>query len=377
VSTTSKTRAGLIGVIAVLVAGLLLASSPSGIVPTAADPASDTLAEAQRTRAVCVVQLQTATTTEQQTRANNCIADMDRVIRALSVSASPAPTTASPRPSPSVSASPLPILGFPNPANTGVPNGWVPASTRYTDLRVTTSGAVVQDIRFVNATLIIDAPNVTVRRVEIQGGRINNVPNNTCRNGLVIEDTSIIRAPNQVTVWNDPPAVMHGGYTARRVEVIGLPEAFRVGGAGSFACGPVVIENSYVKVNSPDTCGDWHGDGVQGYDGPAVTIRNVTLDLDERSNCGGTAPYFYPRNQGNTSATVDRLLVRGGGYPFRQGMPGTVRGLKIVEGTWGYGPIDVRCSVLSAWEAQIVRIDTNYQVTATVRSQPCNTESGL
>lgn len=374
--TTSKTRASLAGAVTVLVASLLLAS-PTGFLPAnvpAADPAADTLALAQQMRAVCAVQLQTAVTTEERTRANTCIADMDRVIRRLSATVSPTRSPSTTRP-PVLSPSPLPVLGFPNPATTGTPLGWVPVSTRTTDLRVTTAGTVVQDLRLVNADLIIDAANVTVRRVEILGGRVNNFTGSVCRNGLVLEDVSILRAPGQTTRYSDPPAVQHGGYTARRVEILDLPEAFRVGGAGS-GCGPVTIENTFARVTSPDVCGDWHGDGIQGYDGPAMTIRNVTLDLVER-NCGGTAPYFYPRNQGNTSAVIDRLLVKGGGYAFRHGMPGSVRGLKIVEGSWGYGPIDVRCSVLTAWEAQVVKIDTAYQIASSVRSQSCNTEAGL
>jgi hypothetical protein len=233
----------------------------------------------------------------------------------------------------------------------------------------------VQDVRIVNANLIVDAPNVTIKRVEIQGGHIDNAPGSVCRNGMVVEDTTIIRAPGQVTRATDQPGLMHGGYTARRVEIIGLPEAYRVGGR-SLGCGAVTIENSFAKVVSPDVCGDWHGDGVQGYDGATATIRNVTVEFTELNGCGGTAPFFYPRNQGNTSINVDRLLVSGGGFPFRNGMPGSVTGLKIVDSSWGYGPIDVRCSVMTGWDAQIVKIDTNYQVSSTVRAKPCITEAG-
>jgi hypothetical protein len=138
----------------------------------------------------------------------------------------------------------------------------------------------------------------------------------------------------------------------------------------------VLIQDSFARVTSPDSCGDWHGDGIQGYDGAALTVRNVTLELIERTGCGGTAPYFYPRNQGNTSAIIDGLLVKGGGFAFRNGMPGSVKGLRVVDGSYGYGPIDVRCSVLAGWDAQLVKIDTAYRVTSTIRTLPCNTETG-
>ena len=97
-----------------------------------------------------------------------------------------------------------------------------------------------------------------------------------------------------------------------------------------------------------------------------MTVRDVTIVMEELGDCGGTAPFFYPSNQGNTSARIDGLLVQGGGYPFRLAMPGSVRGLKIVDRSWGYGPIDVRCSVLSSWGAAIVTITADYKVASTV-----------
>jgi hypothetical protein len=252
-----------------------------------------------------------------------------------------------------------------------VPAGWKPTTTRSTDLRITTPGAIVEDLLLLNSSLIIDADNVTVRRVEIQGGSIENAPGSACRNGLLLEDVSIVRAPGRPTTMDDPPAIGTGGYTARRVKLDGLPEGFRVGGRSS-GCGDVLIQDSFARIVSPDQCGDWHGDGVQGYDGPALTIRNVTLEMVERPDCGGTAPFFYPEKQGNTSVDIDGILVRGGGFPFRLGMPGRVRGLHIVDRSWGYGPIDVRCSEITGWDARIVAIDPNYQPTRVIRAQPCN-----
>jgi hypothetical protein len=53
--------------------------------------------------------------------------------------------------------------------------------------------------------------------------------------------------------------------------------------------------------------------------------------------------------------------------------PGTVNGLRIVDGSWEFGSVEVECSVLQWWEAKIVTIDANYQVTGTVRNLPCTT----
>jgi hypothetical protein len=279
-----------------------------------------------------------------------------------SATATPTPTATATTPASPTSGS------FPTAANTGVPAGWTPAATHTSDVRVTKAGSVVENVRLVNANLVIEAPNVTVKRVEILGGRIFNDPGSTCMNGLVLEEVSVLRAPGQKTRTADPSAIGTGGYTARKVKVDGLPEAFRVGGR-SVGCGPVTIQDSFANVVSPDECGDWHGDGIQGYDGPALTVRNVTLNLTELRGCQGTAPFFYPADQGNTSVDIDRLLVNGGGYPFRLGMPGKVRGLRIVDGSWFYGPIEVKCGSLSEWEAQVASADG----ARTVKSIPCTT----
>lgn len=137
----------------------------------------------------------------------------------------------SPIPTPVLSPSTPPSeRAWPNASNTGVPAGWTPASTRTTDLVVTKAGAVIEDVRIVGASLVINAADVTVRRVEIQGGSINNFAGSQCRNGLLLEDVSVVRAPGQKTTDDGFPAIGAGGYTARRVKIDGRSEGFRVGG---------------------------------------------------------------------------------------------------------------------------------------------------
>jgi hypothetical protein len=257
---------------------------------------------------------------------------------------------------------------FPRPATTGVPADWRPARTRTTDLRVSRPGAVVKNVLLRDADLIVDAPNVTIRRVKLQGGWINNQAGSRCRNGLVVEDTTIEPPPGQPHVADSEGVISYGGYTARRVEIRNRAEGFRVGGK-SAGCGPVRIVDSFAKIVVPPGRCDLHADGIQGYDGPPLRVVNTTIDFTE-AGCG-TAPFFVPADGGNTSATVDRLLVMGGGYPFRLGVRGSVSGLKIVAGSWGYGPIEVSCSLLRGWDAAIVRISPGYQIARTVRKQRC------
>ena len=261
---------------------------------------------------------------------------------------------------------------YPNRETTGVPAGWQPAETRSTDLTVRNAGAVLTDVLLTDgADLNIEAPNVTVRRVKLEGGSINNDSGADCANGLLVENTTIEPPPGQDFSDETEGVLSYGGYTARGVEIWHRSEGFRVGGNGD--CGPVRIEDSFAVITPPRPCGDWHGDALQGYDGPAVTVRNVTLELDI-TGCGGTAPFFYPSGQGNTSVDIDGLLVKGGGYPFRLGTPGSVSNLRIANNSWAFGPVDVKCSALSHWDAHIVNVTPDYQVTDTVRSQRCTGE---
>jgi hypothetical protein len=260
--------------------------------------------------------------------------------------------------------------GFPTPSSTGVPAGWAPKQTRTSELRITQPGAVVEDVLLQNANIVVSAPNVTIRRVKMQGGWINNNQGSTCANGLTVEDTTIEPPPGAASTTESEGVISYGGYTARRVKIVNRSEGFRV--SGKPACGEVRIENSFEKIVIPSGRCDLHADGIQGYYGSHVSVVNTTIDFSQAA-CG-TAAFFVPGNQGNTSASIDRLLVMGGGYPVRMGVPGSVSGLKIVDGSWQYGPIFVGCSRLSGWDASIVKINADYQVASTVRAQPCNTQ---
>jgi len=250
-----------------------------------------------------------------------------------------------------------------------VPKGWKPAQTRSTDLVVTKEGAVVKDILFTGGDLIVNAPNVRVTQIRMQGGRIINTAGPECQNGLLVEDSTFAPPPGQRFAHDAEGVTGVGGYTARRVQIWRREEGFRVGGR-SEGCGPVRIEDSFAKISIPPGCpGDPHSDGIQGVDGPPLTVVNVTIDFRE-AQCG-TAPFFVPDQQGNTTAAVDRLLVMGGGTPFRLGVPGSVRGLSIVDGTWDYSPVDVKCELLSAWGARLVRISRKYRVVRSLHPQRC------
>ena len=257
------------------------------------------------------------------------------------------------------------IKGFPTERTAGVPVGWKPKRTIQGDLEVGRRGAVIEDVR-VFGDINVNAYDVTLKRVEVVGGVIQNWVGETCYTGMKVVRSTIRKAPDQQTS-GDFPALSTGGYVARRVAIIDLPEGFRVGGA-SGGCGPVRIVDSYARVVSPTICGDWHGDALQGYDAGHLVLRNSTLRFVEREDCGGTAPFIFG---GSGSVSIDGLLVAGGGYSFRLGVPGDVVGLHIERKSYSYGPISVVCALVGEWHADIAEVRGGQP--HPVRRQRCNT----
>ena len=111
---------------------------------------------------------------------------------------------------------------------------------------------------------------------------------------------------------------------------------------------------------------------------PRPTVVQRTTIYDPHPPCGEDAGFFFPGgpDKGPTSTfNVNGLLIWGGGFSWFAGTPGSVQGLKIVDGSWSKAPVretDEGCGVVSPWEAEIVTADMNTgTITGTVRDQPC------
>ena len=264
--------------------------------------------------------------------------------------------------------------GFPSSGTTGVRSGWKPARTISGDYTVSKAGAVVQDLR-ITGNLNITANNVTIRRVEVIDGQINNRARG-CVSNLRIEDTSVLRKVGDIGL----PAIQDGGYTAVRVRIDGPSEGFRAG-----PCGDVVIQDSYANIKPYAGIGDaltvascqtnssaWHGDVVQGYGGSNVTVRNSTLIMNNIGLCYGNNVFFYQVNQQNRGRVViDNVLMKGGGFTFSLGMPGTVSGLKVVADAYRWGPI-YRSACSATWGSgnEVVRVNSDGSLSK-LASLPC------
>jgi hypothetical protein len=260
---------------------------------------------------------------------------------------------------------------FPSPSNTGVAAGWVPAQTQTSDMVVTQPGTVIEDTRFTGGSkLTIMAEDVTVRNSEFQGGsiRTDGYP------GVVIEDVTIDRL--RTKSGDGEGVISYCNYTAIRVKILDRSEGFRE------SCdlgATTTIRDSFIRIRPPATCTDWHGDGIQGYGGVNLRVSNVTIDFHQTEACPGTSPFFYVGGAGGSpkgEVHIDGLLLKGGGYSFRMGTRGSVRGLKVVDGSWVYAPIDITdagCGAISSWDAQTVEVDGDWRVTRAVRDLSCTT----
>jgi hypothetical protein len=322
-----------LSIAAVAVAAAVLPSAAS------ADPDSaraQAIADAEANVIRCQAALDAGgLTAAERNEATRCVRINAAALRVL-LSSSPSPSTPPATTPPATTTTPPPptpppttlAAGFPNAATTGVPAGWVPTTTRSTDLRVTTAGTIVQDLRLTNgADILVDAPNVTIRRVELLGGRIDLSPGSVCHRTL-IERTTFRRPAGTVTDADQEGAITPGGWTAVGIHMDGVTEGLRAGMKS--ACGANNISDSFLRIQAPDVCADWHGDGIQGYDGGPVTVSNVAITFQERGGCGGTAPFFYPHSQGNSSraaasASGWACRPRCGGWPLWTGRGGTGR----------------------------------------------------
>lgn len=264
-----------------------------------------------------------------------------------SVPATSTPPSAPPSTPPTGAACDLPR--YPTAACTGVPAGWTPVTVHTGNLVVTTPGAVIQD-HLVTGTIDVRAANVTIRRTRVYG-RIDNFVTNTVYGRLLIEDSEVVNPPGQTYTSDTEYSIGVANYTCRRCKIVGKVEGWRMG-AGSFpGAGPIVIEHSYALLRvSREMCDtiDPHGDGIQAYGSPVATIHHNTID--QRDDPCPTGPIFIP-DDGNAGGTVTDNVVAGGGWSMRLAADSltVVTGNKVVDRTWGYGPLDVDCSRIGTW----------------------------
>ncbi len=262
------------------------------------------------------------------------------------LSAKPAPSS----PAPAGGGGSCALPAYPTPACTGVPAGWTPRKTVDGDLKITKAGTVIED-HLVTGSITVQADNVTIRNTRVYG-KVDNFIGDRIYGPLTMIGLEAVNPPGQEFTTSGEYAIGTASFTCRRCKIVNRIEGFRAGGSGSANFGPILIEDSFVQLAvPPGLCAseDPHGDGIQGYGGPPITLRHNTID--QRLDDCPTAPVFIPAGQGNNGGAIDDNLLAGGGYSLRlTGGPFTsVTGNKIVQGTPAYGPVEVTCGEIDEW----------------------------
>jgi Bacterial TSP3 repeat len=163
--------------------------------------------------------------------------------------------------------SPQPTGSWPDASNTGVPDGTV--LTPSGGMTITTAGAVI-DARDITGPVVVNAPNVTIRRSRIRSNDFMAIRSNST--GLVVEDSEILDGPD-TGQNNCHNGIGFGNFTIRRSEIVGCENAADVGE------GNVVFVDNY--VHDLDTAGPshvWgdspHTDGIQGNGSNVAVLHN-------------------------------------------------------------------------------------------------------
>jgi hypothetical protein len=271
---------------------------------------------------------------------------------------------------------PAPAAGFPNASNTGVPAGWRPRHTTNGDLTIRTPGAVL-DSELVTGTLHVNARNVTIRNSWVYGSIDNQSSAGFDYGGMVVQDSDV--GPPSGDGGDTFPGLLVAGYTMERVHVHNVSEGPRVAAFNNPAVPAssqtVVIRDSLIQIVR-GTCS--HNDGIQGFGEPPRTIiSHNTIDARPAGTDCTTGALFIGNDNADQVTVTDNLMA-GGGFTMRLGGPGRngpggtydhVTGNRIVEDGWGFGPVHVDdCRTVADWgDNSVVRIDSGYQVTSTVR----------
>jgi hypothetical protein len=279
-------------------------------------------------------------------------------------------TAPTPAPAPAVN-------GFPNATNTGVPAGWRPRHTTNGDLTIRTPGTVL-DGELVTGNLNVNARNVTIRNSWVYGSIDNQSSAGFDYGGMVIADSDV--GPPSGAGGDTFPGVLVAGYTMERVHVHNVSEGPRVAAFNNpsvpAASQTVVIRDSLIQIVR-GTCS--HNDGIQGFgEPPRTVISHNTIDTRAAGTDCTTGAIFIGNDNADHATVTDNLMA-GGGFTMRLGGPGQngpggtydhVTGNRIVDDSWGFGPVHVDdCRTVADWaDNSVVRIDSDYRVTSTVRA---------
>lgn len=265
---------------------------------------------------------------------------------------------------------------YPTPTCTGVPAGTKLATLALNVDRdsyaVYRAGAVI-DSKHIPGNLLIRAPHVTVRNSQIDGTVFNDY--NGRMHPYTIVDSTIGPATGCITA----PGLAYANYTARRVQVRGHDDGFRVATPGN-----VRIEDSYAKLcwNPPELAppDGSHSGGIQADcragECVGVWFNHNTIDNRGPNGNSGITMMSFDGNPVRNVTSNDNLVM-GGGYSIIYWWTGgpnfEIHNNRVVKGSYVYAPVDAnRTCANQNWSGNtLVTIDARYNVTSTVGRLSC------
>ena len=232
-------------------------------------------------------------------------------------------------------AEPNPVSGFPNAANTGIPDGVT--LTASGDVNVTTAGAVINALD-VKGTIWVMAPNVTIQNCKITSTDWTSIWIKPGITGTIVKDCEI----SNVGSSPDGANGIVGAGTFLRNDIHDVENGFNISG-------PSTIQDNYVHdMNAPNVragtqWGGPHYDGIEINGGVSnVTIKHNTI-INEN---GQTSAVMINNDFGPVSnITVDGNYLAGGGYTLYSdgsfSSTDRISGVQFTnnvlgEGYWGY-----------------------------------------
>jgi hypothetical protein len=236
--------------------------------------------------------------------------------------------------SPPPPSPPPPTTSYPDASNTGVPPGTV--LTPSGGITINTAGTVI-DGRDISGPVVVNAPNVTIRRSRIRASAFNIIDSNST--GLLIEDVEIDGGGTGAS----HNAIWMQNVTVRRANIHGTENGGNVATVGN-----VTVEDSW--IHDLTTCCDAHTDGLQFNEGAHdVVVRHNTIDPTPLTD-GATACIIMWDGGGTQNARVriedNRLLGQGTAWAlysprqaaqdiyinrnrFQRGVFGTTNGVRV------------------------------------------------